>query len=103
MRSRTSQSLAWSKCTLRVVRSLHPDHLSKRRFADFVHSFPNRFLKTSLGAPTKAEHDALVAEKEGLQTQLDDAKATIEKLQAEVRRTDRMLPPSSPKTLVARG
>ncbi|WZN59259.1 hypothetical protein HKI87_01g07840 [Chloropicon roscoffensis] len=42
------------------------------------------FLKTSLGAPTKAEHDALVAEKDSIQAQLDDAKATIEKLQAEI-------------------
>ncbi len=43
-----------------------------------------RFLKTSLGAPTKDEYDALVAEKESVQTQLEDAKGTIEKLQAEI-------------------
>ena len=42
------------------------------------------FLKTSLGAPTKVEYDALVAEKESVETQLTDAKATIEKLQAEI-------------------
>ena len=44
-----------------------------------------RYLKNSLGGPTKAEFDNLLAEKESIQTQLDDAKATIEKLQAEVR------------------
>lgn len=56
----------------------------------------NRYLKNSLGAPTKADYDAVVGESESLKSQLEDAKATIEKLQAEVRAHP---PPKAPNSL----
>ena len=54
------------------------------------------YLKNSLGAPTKADYDAVVGESESLKSQLEDAKATIEKLQAEVRAHP---PPKAPNSL----
>lgn len=43
------------------------------------------YIKAALGSPTPADYESVVAEKEGLQKQLEEANAQIAELQARVR------------------
>ena len=49
--------------------------------------------KKLIKQPTKEEYDVLIAEKESALKQLEDAKSTIEKLQAEVSRVPQITIP----------
>lgn len=42
-------------------------------------------MKTCLGAPTPAEHEAVVSERDGLRKQLEEAHQKIAELEAKVR------------------
>lgn len=42
------------------------------------------FLKTQLGSPTPAEHEAVVAEKEALQAQVAELQQQVDELQAKL-------------------
>ncbi len=45
-----------------------------------------RYIKASLGGPTPAEYEAVVAERDGLKRQLQEAQAKIAELEVKVRR-----------------
>ena len=50
---------------------------------------PHRsYIKQCLGSPTPAEHEAVVAERDGLQKQLEEANQLIAELQARIQQLE---------------
>jgi hypothetical protein len=46
------------------------------------------YIKQCLGSPTPAEHEAVVAERDGLQKQLEEANQLIAELQARIQQLE---------------
>jgi hypothetical protein len=49
-------------------------------------------MKTCLGGPTPGEFDAMVAERDSLKRQLEDAQATVTELKAKVLNSCQCMP-----------